>query len=85
MQAVKTNVMGTDNVLEAAIQNSVKRVVCLSTDKAVYPINAMGTEHVNLNCTSSLKIKLHLPLLLATSGNSHQTQRYNRHPFPSLG
>jgi len=35
MQAVKTNVMGTDNVLEAAIQNSVKRVVCLSTDKAV--------------------------------------------------
>lgn len=42
MEAVKTNVIGTDNVLEAAIQNSVKRVVCLSTDKAVYPINAMG-------------------------------------------
>lgn len=42
MEAVKTNVMGTDNVLEAAIQNEVKRVVCLSTDKAVYPINAMG-------------------------------------------
>lgn len=42
MEAVKTNVLGTDNVLEAAIQNSVKRVVCLSTDKAVYPINAMG-------------------------------------------
>ncbi len=42
MEAVKTNVMGTDNVLEAAIQNRVKRVVCLSTDKAVYPINAMG-------------------------------------------
>lgn len=42
MQAVKTNVIGTDNVLEAAIQNGVKRVVCLSTDKAVYPINAMG-------------------------------------------
>ncbi len=42
MQAVKTNVLGTENVLEAAIQNSVKRVVCLSTDKAVYPINAMG-------------------------------------------
>ncbi len=42
MEAVKTNVIGTDNVLEAAIQNEVKRVVCLSTDKAVYPINAMG-------------------------------------------
>lgn len=42
MEAVKTNVIGTDNLLEAAIQNEVKRVVCLSTDKAVYPINAMG-------------------------------------------
>lgn len=42
MEAVNTNVLGTDNVLEAAIQNGVKRVVCLSTDKAVYPINAMG-------------------------------------------
>lgn len=42
MEAVRTNVMGTENVLEAAIANSLKRVVCLSTDKAVYPINAMG-------------------------------------------
>lgn len=42
MEAVKTNVLGTENVLEAAIANNVKRVVCLSTDKAVYPINAMG-------------------------------------------
>jgi len=42
MEAVKTNVIGTENVMEAAIQNEVKRVVCLSTDKAVYPINAMG-------------------------------------------
>lgn len=42
MEAVKTNVFGTENVLEAAIQNEVKRIVCLSTDKAVYPINAMG-------------------------------------------
>ncbi|WP_432786094.1 UDP-glucose 4-epimerase [Oligella sp. MSHR50489EDL] len=42
MEAVKTNILGTENVLEAAIQNEVKRVVCLSTDKAVYPINAMG-------------------------------------------
>lgn len=42
MEAVKTNVLGTENVLEAAIVNEVSRVVCLSTDKAVYPINAMG-------------------------------------------
>ena len=42
MEAVKTNILGTDNVLESAIQNKVAKVVCLSTDKAVYPINAMG-------------------------------------------
>ncbi len=42
MEAVRTNVMGTENVIEAAIGEGVKRVVCLSTDKAVYPINAMG-------------------------------------------
>lgn len=42
LEAVKTNVLGTENLLEAAIQNKVSRVVCLSTDKAVYPINAMG-------------------------------------------
>ena len=42
MQAVKTNVEGTDNVLHAAVDAKVKRVVCLSTDKAAYPINAMG-------------------------------------------
>ncbi len=42
MEAVKTNVMGTDNVLQAAIAFGVKKVICLSTDKAVYPINAMG-------------------------------------------
>lgn len=42
MEAVRTNVEGTDNVLRAAIEAGVKRVVCLSTDKAAYPINAMG-------------------------------------------
>jgi UDP-glucose 4-epimerase len=42
MEAVRTNVLGTENVLQAAIAADVKRVVCLSTDKAVYPINAMG-------------------------------------------
>ena len=42
LQATKTNVLGTENVLEAAIVSGVKKVICLSTDKAVYPINAMG-------------------------------------------
>lgn len=42
MEAVKTNIIGTDNVLTAAIDAGVKKVVCLSTDKAAYPINAMG-------------------------------------------
>lgn len=43
MEAVKTNVIGTDNVLTAAIAEGVKTVICLSTDKAAYPVNAMGT------------------------------------------
>ena len=43
MEAVKTNVFGTDNVLTACIEAGVKKVICLSTDKAAYPINAMGT------------------------------------------
>lgn len=42
MEAVKTNILGTDNVLTAAIEFGVKKVICLSTDKAAYPINAMG-------------------------------------------
>jgi len=42
MEAVKTNILGTENVLNAAVANNVKRVIVLSTDKAVYPINAMG-------------------------------------------
>jgi len=42
LEAVKTNVLGTDNVLTAAIESGVKKVICLSTDKAAYPINAMG-------------------------------------------
>lgn len=43
LEAVKTNVLGTDNVLTAAIEEGVKTVICLSTDKAAYPVNAMGT------------------------------------------
>lgn len=43
LEAVKTNVIGTDNVLTSAIEEGVKKVICLSTDKAAYPVNAMGT------------------------------------------
>lgn len=43
MEAVKTNIIGTNNVLEAAVEAGIKNIVCLSTDKAAYPINAMGT------------------------------------------
>ena len=43
VEAVKTNVLGTDNLLAAAIEAEVKKVICLSTDKAAYPVNAMGT------------------------------------------
>lgn len=43
LEAVKTNVLGTENVLTAAIEEGVKKVICLSTDKAAYPVNAMGT------------------------------------------
>jgi UDP-glucose 4-epimerase len=42
MEAVRTNILGTSNVVDAAVDNGVKKVICLSTDKAVYPINAMG-------------------------------------------
>jgi len=42
IEAVKTNILGTENVLDSAIRNKVKKVICLSTDKAVYPINSMG-------------------------------------------
>lgn len=42
IEAVKTNILGTENVLDSAIKNKVKQVICLSTDKAVYPINSMG-------------------------------------------
>ena len=53
MQAVQTNIIGTDNVLHAAIDAGVKRVVCLSTDKAAYPINAMGISKAMMSMSST--------------------------------
>jgi len=62
LESVKTNVLGTENVLEAAISSDVKRVVCLSTDKAVYPINAMGISKAMME-----------KVIVAKSRNSHST------------
>ena len=42
IEAVKTNILGTSNIIDVAVENSIKKIICLSTDKAVYPINAMG-------------------------------------------
>ena len=60
MEAVKTNVIGTDNVLTACINAGVKKVICLSTDKAAYPINAMGTSKAMMekHRTSSSNLEL---------------------------
>lgn len=55
LEAVKTNVLGTENVLEAAVQSGVKRVIVLSTDKAVYPINAMGISKAMMEKVSVAK------------------------------
>lgn len=62
LEAVKTNVLGTENLLEAAIQVGVQRVVCLSTDKAVYPINAMGISKAMME-----------KVIVAKSRSSHKT------------
>ena len=56
MEAVKTNVIGTDNVLTAAIDAGVKSVICLSTDKAAYPVNAMGTSKAMMECMRRIKV-----------------------------
>lgn len=58
IEAVKTNVLGTDNVLEEAIAAGVKKVVCLSTDKAAYPINAMGISKAMMEKTFIAKARM---------------------------
>ena len=58
MEAVKTNIIGTDNVLEVAIDAGVKKVVCLSTDKAAYPINAMGISKAMMEKTYIAKARI---------------------------
>ena len=58
LEAVKTNVMGSENILNAAITNNVKKVVCLSTDKAVYPINAMGVSKAMMEKVVTAKARM---------------------------
>jgi len=62
IEAVKTNILGTENVLNASIKNKVKKVICLSTDKAVYPINAMGVSKAMME-----------KIMVAKSRNSEDT------------
>ncbi len=61
VEAVKTNVLGTDNVLTAAIDEGVKTVICLSTDKAAYPVNAMGTSKAMMEKVVVAKSRTVLP------------------------
>jgi len=58
MEAVRTNVLGTDNMLKAAINNCVENVVCLSTDKAAYPINAMGISKAMMEKVAIAKARI---------------------------
>lgn len=58
MEAVKTNVYGTENVLNAAIRNKVEKVICLSTDKAAYPINAMGISKAMMEKVATAKSRV---------------------------
>jgi UDP-N-acetylglucosamine 4,6-dehydratase/5-epimerase len=58
IQAVKTNIMGSDNVMESAINHSVKKVIILSTDKAVYPINAMGMSMAMMELVMVVKARI---------------------------
>ncbi|MBE3128237.1 MAG: polysaccharide biosynthesis protein, partial [Actinobacteria bacterium] len=69
MEAVKTNILGTENVLNAVLNNRVKKVIVLSTDKAVYPINAMGTSKAmmeKLMVAKSRTVDEHITILCGT-------------------
>ena len=63
MEAVKTNIIGAENLLGCAIDEGVKKIICLSTDKAVYPINAMGVSNIMME-----------KVIVAKSCNSKNTE-----------
>ncbi|SFM75739.1 UDP-glucose 4-epimerase [Chitinophaga sp. YR627] len=67
MEAVRTNVLGTENVVEAAIKHKIEKLICLGTDKAVYPINAMGISKAMMEKVAISKARLHnQPLITCT-------------------
>ena len=67
MEAIKTNILGTENLLDACIEEGVKKVICLSTDKAVYPINAMGLSKALMEKVSFAKSKISKDTTIATT------------------
>jgi UDP-glucose 4-epimerase len=71
IEAVKTNILGTDNVVNSAIKHNVKRVICLSTDKAAYPINAMGMSKALMEKVAVAKART-----LSNSGTTICVTRY---------
>ena len=70
IEAVKTNILGTENMLNAAINNNVNKVICLSTDKAVYPINAMGMSKAMMEKTFVAKSR-NLPSSITVCGTRY--------------
>lgn len=78
LEAVKTNVLGTDNVLTAAIQHGVKKVICLSTDKAAYPINAMGISKAMMEKVFVAKSKTVDPNRTLICGTRYGNVMYSR-------
>ena len=67
MEAVKTNIFGTENVLNAAIRNKVEKVICLSTDKAAYPINAMGISKGMMEKVATAKSRVNNSTIITTT------------------
>ena len=78
MEAVKTNVIGTDNVLTAAIEHEVKKVICLSTDKAAYPVNAMGTSKAMMEKVFVAKSRTVNPEKTLICGTRYGNVMYSR-------
>ena len=66
-EAVKTNIIGTENLLDVCIENSVEKVICLSTDKAVYPINAMGLSKALMEKVALAKSRESKNTIIATT------------------
>lgn len=78
MEAVKTNIIGTENILSAAIEARVKKVICLSTDKAAYPVNAMGTSKAMMEKVLIAKSRTVSPKKTLICGTRYGNVMYSR-------